>query len=55
MDPGICGCGNPDTDSDGDEIADCVDECPDDPNKSEPGECGCGVSDDDIDDMIASI
>ena len=26
--PGACGCGNPDTDSDLDTIADCVDQCP---------------------------
>ncbi|MCO6435776.1 MAG: lamin tail domain-containing protein [Phycisphaerae bacterium] len=25
--PGQCGCGNPDTDSDGDSVADCVDNC----------------------------
>src|SRR5204863_8758519 len=27
-DPAICGCGNPDTDSDGDGFADCLDQCP---------------------------
>ncbi|MBS1581307.1 MAG: lamin tail domain-containing protein, partial [Bacteroidetes bacterium] len=26
--PGQCGCGNPDTDTDGDGVADCVDNCP---------------------------
>ncbi|MFO7869572.1 MAG: SIS domain-containing protein [Bacteroidales bacterium] len=41
--PGICGCGTPDIDSDGDGTMDCNDECPDDPNKTEPGLCGCGV------------
>ncbi len=28
-DPGICGCGVPDTDSDGDGVLDCLDNCPD--------------------------
>jgi hypothetical protein len=44
--PGACGCGNPDTDSDADDTADCNDECPDDPDKTEPGACGCGNPDD---------
>lgn len=30
-------------DSDGDGVDDCMDECPDDPDKIEAGECGCGV------------
>jgi len=47
--PGICGCGVPDTDSDGDEIPDCNDGCPDDPYKTAPGICGCGVPDTDSD------
>lgn len=47
--PGQCGCGNPDTDSDGDGTADCNDLCPLDPNKVAPGICGCGVSDVDTD------
>ena len=34
-------------DEDDDEVLDCIDGCPDDPNKSEPGDCGCGVPDTD--------
>lgn len=40
--PGICGCGKPDVDSDGDNTLDCLDNCPSDPEKTEPGKCGCG-------------
>ena len=40
--PGVCGCGIPDTDSDLDGTLDCEDGCPDDPDKTEPGHCGCG-------------
>jgi len=47
--PGDCGCGVPDTDTDGDSTADCNDGCPADPNKTEPGVCGCGVPDTDSD------
>ncbi|MBZ0205620.1 MAG: thrombospondin type 3 repeat-containing protein, partial [Flavobacteriales bacterium] len=47
--PGACGCGNPDTDTDGDLTADCNDGCPNDPNKIAPGVCGCGTSDVDTD------
>ena len=47
--PGICGCGVADTDSDGDGTADCNDLCVNDPNKTEPGICGCGVADTDSD------
>jgi hypothetical protein len=32
-----------DTDNDG--TPDCLDNCPNDPNKVEPGTCGCGVPD----------
>ena len=32
--PGICGCGVADTDSDGDEVPDCNDKCPNDPMKT---------------------
>jgi hypothetical protein len=48
--PGQCDCGTPDTDGDGDTIADCADGCPSDGDKTAPGLCGCGVSDDDTDD-----
>lgn len=43
--PGVCGCGIPDTDTDGDGTPDCHDQCPNDPNKTTPGSCGCGVPD----------
>ena len=36
-------------DTDGDGVSDCVDGCPNDPNKTEPGDCGCGVEDVDTD------
>jgi hypothetical protein len=36
-------------DGDGDGTDDCIDGCPDDPDKTEPGDCGCGVSDTDSD------
>jgi hypothetical protein len=38
-----------DADRDGDGTANCLDECPEDPRKTEPGECGCGESDGDRD------
>jgi len=41
--------GVPAPDSDGDTVADCVDGCADDPDKTEPGTCGCGTSDGDSD------
>jgi hypothetical protein len=47
--PGACGCGVPDTDSDGDGTANCVDGCPNDANKITPGSCGCGVAQTDTD------
>jgi hypothetical protein len=48
-DPGICGCGVGDADSDNDGVVDCEDGCPSDPFKTEPGFCGCGVPDADTD------
>ena len=32
--PGVCGCGVPDIDTDGDTVPDCLDKCPEDPNKT---------------------
>ncbi|MCK4660438.1 MAG: hypothetical protein KAV82_13020, partial [Phycisphaerae bacterium] len=49
IDPGICGCGTPDTDTDSDGTPDCNDNCPEDPNKTDPGICGCGTPDTDTD------
>ncbi|NLF25975.1 MAG: hypothetical protein GX589_10015, partial [Deltaproteobacteria bacterium] len=37
--PGVCGCGVPDIDTDEDGYMDCVDACPFDPNRWEEGEC----------------
>lgn len=36
--PGVCGCGVPDTDTDSDEVADCIDNCPTVPN---PDQADC--------------
>ncbi|MBS1936402.1 MAG: hypothetical protein JSS84_01140, partial [Bacteroidetes bacterium] len=49
VEPGVCGCGIPDVDTDGDGVMDCIDGCPTDPNKTAPGACGCGVPDTDTD------
>lgn len=48
-DPGVCGCGVIDIDSDGDGVLDCQDQCLSDSKKITPGACGCGVSDLDSD------
>ncbi len=48
-DPGVCGCGIADTDSDSDGTPDCNDACPNDVLKTQPGDCGCGVADTDTD------
>jgi len=48
-DPGVCGCGVPDVDTDGDGSMDCVDGCPSDPAKAAAGLCGCGVAETDRD------
>jgi len=47
--PGICGCGTPDTDSDLDGTPDCNDECESNTDKVLPGICGCTLSDIDRD------
>jgi LmbE family N-acetylglucosaminyl deacetylase len=47
--PGVCGCGAPDLDTDGDGTLDCNDSCPNDPNKTGPDICGCGIADTDSD------
>jgi hypothetical protein len=49
MEPGICGCGVADVDTDSDGTMDCNDSCPNDPNKTLPSTCGCGVADMDTD------
>ena len=38
---GVCGCNEPDVDSDGDGVLDCNDGCPTDSSKLDPGQCGC--------------
>lgn len=40
--PGICGCGVADTDTDNDGIADCIDTCPNDPDNDADGDGVCG-------------
>lgn len=46
---GVCGCGVPDTDSDGDGSPNCVDGCPSNAPKTSAGVCGCAVPDTDSD------
>jgi hypothetical protein len=49
--PGFCGCGQPENvaDDDADGTPNCADDCPNDANKTAPGVCGCGTSDADAD------
>lgn len=47
--PGDCGCGVADVDTDGDGAADCIDGCDEDADKLAPGACGCGAPDTDSD------
>jgi hypothetical protein len=47
--PGVCGCGVADTDTDGDLTPDCIDMCVTDRNKIAPGICGCNGTDVDTD------
>ncbi len=44
---GVCGCGVPDIDSDGDGTYDCNDQCPYDKSKTSRGICGCFQADSD--------
>ena len=43
--PGFCGCGVPDIDTDGDEVEDCIDNCPDVYNPEQTDTDGDGVGD----------
>ena len=43
--PGACGCGVPDTDNDGDGVANCIDNCPDTPNADQVDSNADGVGD----------
>jgi Concanavalin A-like lectin/glucanases superfamily len=47
--PGVCGCGVSDIDTDADGTPDCIDLCPTDPTKIAPGICGCNSPDVDTD------
>jgi hypothetical protein len=42
--PGECGCGVADTDSDDDDTPDCDDDCPMDPLRTAPTDCACGAN-----------
>jgi ELWxxDGT repeat protein len=48
FEPGVCGCGVADEDSDSDGSLNCVEQCPFDPAKDAPFQCGCGVPDADF-------
>ena len=47
--PGVCGCGQPDLDSDADGTLDCEDGCPQNPQKTAARTCGCDTPDTDSD------
>jgi len=49
IEPGVCGCGNPEDNPDGDLACGAADGCPNDPGKVAPGICGCGIPDADSD------
>jgi len=61
IEPGLCGCGVPETDTDADGTPDCLDGCPYDPDSIDPADCDCGPGDIDqdgdvdIDDIIEVI
>lgn len=44
LEPGICGCGSVEDDTDGDGSPDCVDECPYDSTQTSEGSSGCGTT-----------
>ena len=43
INPGQCGCGVPDADSDEDGVPDCLDACPEHGDRIDAGPCGCGL------------
>jgi len=43
--PGVCGCGTPDNDTDGDGVEDCIDHCPDDNPDDTDGDGVCDSDD----------
>ena len=45
VEPGECGCGSPDIDTDGDGVADCIDNCPDDKNADQADSDSDGTGD----------
>lgn len=47
--PGVCGCFQADTDTDGDGTANCIDACPTNPSKTRTGVCGCDEPETDSD------